>query len=443
MLCRFLFPASLLVFACTGEPGSPAPDGATQDSGAPMVDDTGWLSEGSPILLLPTLGLDASQLAIVVNTDDPLSADIARAYAEARGIDESRIHAFALGTEGVLDEDDFHGVFASLQADLAPEVQALLLTFTTPYRVSCMGAAAAFGLGFDEVFCSETTCSNTQPSDYFDSESVLPFDDHGVRPTVMLSADTLPEAEEIIARGLAADDTNPPGDGWFIRTTDSARSVRYSDFARTAQSFEPDSLTLTYVDNSDGSGSNLLTDTDDVMFYLTGLTSVDDIDTNSFRPGALADHLTSYGGVLSDSNSQMPITAWLEGGATASYGTAVEPCNYTQKFPEAEVLVSRYFRGATAVEAYWKSVHWPGEGNFVGDPLARPWSPSWSWEDGVLTVSTTHMDTRSDWAIEGADSADGPWEVVDSKSLGADWARVEFEVLDAWQGHYRLVELAD
>ena len=69
----------------------------------------------------------------------------------------------------------------------------------------------------------------------------------------------------------------------------------------------------------------------------------------------------------------MSIAKWLEAGATASYGTAFEPCNYPTKFPSPKVMLPHYFRGETVLEAYWKSVHWPGEGVFVGDPLARPW----------------------------------------------------------------------
>jgi hypothetical protein len=34
-----------------------------------------------------------------------------------------------------------------------------------------------------------------------------------------------------------------------------------------------------------------------------------------------------------------------------------------------------YASGASAIEAYWKSVAWPGEGVFVGEPLARPFAP--------------------------------------------------------------------
>jgi hypothetical protein len=45
---------------------------------------------------------------------------------------------------------------------------------------------------------------------------------------------------------------------------------------------------------------------------------------------------------------------------------------YAQKFPAASVLVKNYFIGNTSLEAYTKSVRWPSQGVFVGDPLARP-----------------------------------------------------------------------
>ena len=70
----------------------------------------------------------------------------------------------------------------------------------------------------------------------------------------------------------------------------------------------------------------------------------------------------------------MPATDWLAAGATASYGTVEEPCNFVEKFSRASVLIEHYLRGASLIEAYWKSVAWPGQGLFVGEPLARPWS---------------------------------------------------------------------
>lgn len=91
-------------------------------------------------------------------------------------------------------------------------------------------------------------------------------------------------------------------------------------------------------------------------------------------PGALADHLTSAGGQLLGGHAQMSVLDWLESGATASYGTVSEPCNHLQKFPHPQVLLLHYLQGASALEAYWRSVAWPAQGVFVGAPLAAPFA---------------------------------------------------------------------
>jgi uncharacterized protein (TIGR03790 family) len=70
----------------------------------------------------------------------------------------------------------------------------------------------------------------------------------------------------------------------------------------------------------------------------------------------------------------MSILRWLEAGATASYGTVVEPCAFPQKFPHPAIVIDRYTRGEALIEAYWKSVAWPGQGLFVGEPLAMPYA---------------------------------------------------------------------
>jgi uncharacterized protein (TIGR03790 family) len=89
----------------------------------------------------------------------------------------------------------------------------------------------------------------------------------------------------------------------------------------------------------------------------------------------MADHLTSSGGALTERGGQMSALAWLEAGATASYGTVVEPCNLPQKFPHPAVAIAHYLAGETLIEAYWKSVRMPGQGVFVGEPLAAPFRP--------------------------------------------------------------------
>jgi hypothetical protein len=69
----------------------------------------------------------------------------------------------------------------------------------------------------------------------------------------------------------------------------------------------------------------------------------------------------------------MSILRWLEAGATGSYGAVVEPCNFPGKFPSPGVAIRHYLRGESLIEAYWKSVAMPGQGIFVGEPLAAPY----------------------------------------------------------------------
>ncbi len=64
---------------------------------------------------------------------------------------------------------------------------------------------------------------------------------------------------------------------------------------------------------------------------------------------------------------------WIQAGAVATHGTVVEPCNYTNKFPQAR-LHYWYARGFSAGESFWASVQAPYMGIFVGDPLCAPYA---------------------------------------------------------------------
>jgi uncharacterized protein (TIGR03790 family) len=111
----------------------------------------------------------------------------------------------------------------------------------------------------------------------------------------------------------------------------------------------------------------------DILAYFTGAMRVDELAKLGFRPGAAADHLTSTGGVLQGS-SQMSALEWLKQGATGSYGSVSEPCNRIAKFPNPAIFMNHYLRGDTLLEAYWKSVAMPGQGLFIGEPLAQPFA---------------------------------------------------------------------
>ncbi len=382
----------------------------------------GWGGGGSgggpvlgPTVIFPKTAIEPAEIAILINDQDPQSVAVGAYYQTARSIPASNVVTLSFATGNVLSSQDFGAVKSQLDAALGDDIQALALTWTTPYRVDCMSVSAAFALGFDDKYCNTSgqACGATAAVDYYHSSSASPFTDHGIRPAMVIAGATEADALALIDRGISADDTFPTGDGYFIRTTDTARSVRWPSFVSTVTSWDyPAGLDLTYIDNQDGSGSNIIENTSDVLFYFTGLANVPSIETNTYLPGAVADHLTSYGGQIPDSG-QMSIVRWLEAGATASYGTAVEPCNYTQKFPETTVLLPHYFRGGTILEAYWKSVMWPGEGNFVGEPLARPWGAHFvEFVDETLTIRTTMLDPAKIYELGGAQTEDGPFTVV-------------------------------
>jgi hypothetical protein len=205
----------------------------------------------------------------------------------------------------------------------------------------------------------------------------------------------------------------------------------------------PEGLSMSYVDNADGSGLNYIENTSGVLFYFTGLASVPEIGTNTYLPGAVADHLTSFGGQVPQS-SQMSVLAWLEAGATGSYGTVVEPCNYPTKFPNIHVMTAHYYRGATLVEAYWKSVAWPGEGLFVGEPLARPFGPSdVTWSDGTLTITTTSLIPAVPYELVAAADEAGPWSTVMSSISVAAHHRADITFSPTTAPIYRLRKVGD
>lgn len=365
-----------------------------------------------PSLSLPRASLQASELAVLILQGDALSEAIGSYYQQARGIPAANvIRVSRSGSGDTISASDFQSLKAAVEAQLPAGIQALLLTWTQPSRVvgSCtMSITSAFALGFDVAHCANS-CAATRASPYYDSESSRPQTELGLRPTMMLGATSLAAAQALVQRGLAADASYPNGEGYLLRTSDAARSVRYTDWVGLPALWSG-GLALNYRDNSGGTGSNTVENASNLMFYFTGLAQVGGIASNSYRPGALADHLTSFGGYLPNGNGQMPVTSWLEAGLTGSYGTVAEPCNYTEKFPRVSVLLNHYVRGATLLEAYWKSVQWPGQGLFVGEPLARPFAdqPSFSVGSSQYTLQTRALRPGGRYALQYR-ASDGSW----------------------------------
>jgi uncharacterized protein (TIGR03790 family) len=312
--------------------------------------------------------LGPENLGVIVNDDDPASLRIADYYMEKRGIPaKNLLHVHFEPGDHVMRPEAFRKLRADVEAVTPKNVQAYVLTWTAPYRVGCMSITTAFAAGFNEAFCVQG-CKLTRKSPYFDSDSRRPWDDFGWRPTIMLAGETVDDVKALIDRGIASDHTNPEGSGYLVSTSDRARNARARYYPGTLL-MQSDRFKLKVVQR------DTLKYRNDVVFYFTGLVKVPDIESNQFLPGAIADHLTSSGGKLTGSG-QMSSLRWLEAGATGSFGAVVEPCAFVQKFPRPDMVINRYLNGETLLESYWKSVEMPGQGVFIGEPLATPFSSS-------------------------------------------------------------------
>ena len=316
--------------------------------------------------VFPVAASVSDQLAIVVNSADPQSRLIADYYQEKRDIPDENIIVVDFSVKGnALGKKKFQDIRQQVLEKTPEHVQFYVLAWSKPFKVACMSITSAFTFGFDEKYCAKG-CKATAASKYFNSVSRAPYDEFNIRPTMMLAGSSVEKVRAMIDRGVRSDYTQPDGVAYLVSTTDKNRNVRAKFYSETIEILG--GRTKLQIVNSD-----VLKGKTDVMFYFTGLTKVKNIASNTFLDGAIADHLTSAGGVLFGGN-QMSALRWLDAGATASYGTVAEPCAFPQKFPHPGVVIDFYTRGETLIEAYWKSVKWPGQGLFVGEPLAAPFS---------------------------------------------------------------------
>ena len=309
--------------------------------------------------------LQSEQLAVVINDSDPSSVVIGEYYRQARSIpDKNIIHVNIAERPHSLDLLQFKHLKEQIEAHLDADIEAIVLVWTAPYAVGCNSITSALTLGYDGAQCAHT-CGPGKMNPYFNSASKLPFKDHGLRLSMLLPADSVESAKSLIDRGVSSGFQVPQASAYYLNTSDTARSSRARFFPPSGRIAQK-RLTIKNMK------ADTLEGAQDIMVYETGLVRVPKLNTLHFLPGALADHLTSVGGDLLG-GSQMSSLRWLEAGATASYGTVSEPCNYWQKFPNPSVLLKHYLSGTSAIEAYWSSVAWPAQGLIIGEPLAAPY----------------------------------------------------------------------
>ena len=100
--------------------------------------------------------------------------------------------------------------------------------------------------------------------------------------------------------------------------------------------------------------------------------------------------------------------------------------------------MEHYLRGETLIEAYWKSVAMPGQGIFIGDPLANPYSGSIEFVYQDRAVISTPPLARGKYSLLSSDNISGPYE-PELLDLHVESERQKFPLKQFDRKFYQLV----
>jgi uncharacterized protein (TIGR03790 family) len=193
--------------------------------------------------------------------------------------------------------------------------------------------------------------------------------------TTQITAGSLAQARQLVDQGVQSDGKFPLNPVLLAKSSDPDRNLRHFDFDNAIFNHRILGFDQLFRTNSD-SPQNAT----GLLGYQTGLAQYQ-ISSNSFVPGAIADSMTSFGGIIIGANGQTRLLEFIHAGASGSYGTVAEPLSDVQKFPNPMVYFYQS-RGFNLAEAYYQSLAVPYQGLIVGEPLAapfaRPGSGKWS-----------------------------------------------------------------
>jgi len=177
---------------------------------------------------------------------------------------------------------------------------------------------------------------------------------------------TIEEILDLIDRSVAVDGTFPTGTFYFMdNVADPARNVRAPQYPDVTAS-----LTGLGAANKTIVGALPNGEPEPVMGLVSGFASNSVVNGDfTVQAGAFCDHLTSFAGKF-DTGAQTKMSEWITKGASGSSGTVEEPCNFVLKFPHSRMHVY-YFQGLSMGEAWLRSMGWPWQQLFYGDPMTR------------------------------------------------------------------------
>jgi hypothetical protein len=372
--------------------------------------------------------LTAAQLGIVVNSTDTYSTGsagstvctvsgtaiksdgAAGSYILQYGVPCANVRVVTLtSASGYMTQANFESQLLPTTNAFSSSIQAIALAWVNPGQVNAttpsqgprgISAVVAYG---SFILGSANFSNNMGLAAYnplFNSSTTTPYTTTGIRPTMMLAGEScvgctssinywptgvwtqdITSYQTTLAASVAANGTNPTGTVYWVYSGDTQRRLQAEVTSSLAlgSGLIRSGITTAMVGSaaSPYNGANNVVSGTNIIGYLHAFPHWV-YGTSTFIPGAgLCGAFTSTSAFLpQDTGSQQsPVVSWLNQGCAAAYSTAVEPGILSiYKAMDLWVAMSHYGQGQTAVEALWKSVRLPWQGNFVGDPLAASFS---------------------------------------------------------------------
>jgi len=179
---------------------------------------------------------------------------------------------------------------------------------------------------------------------------------------------TVDEVLSYLRRSAAADGTRPQGTIYYMWNKDVRSATRDKCFASVAAQINALGIPAKVQQGIVPDGAK------DVTGMMVGYSDFNLAKSAIvIRPGAICEHLTSCGGILSAGNFQTPLSEFLRHGAAGASGTVAEPRAIQAKFPLPSLQL-HYARGCSLAEAFYQSISGPYQLLVVGDPLCQPWA---------------------------------------------------------------------
>jgi uncharacterized protein (TIGR03790 family) len=345
------------------------------------------------------LALGPHEVLLLVNEESPDSVSIGSEFARLRCVPEQnvvrlRVPVAPPGASPRISCEDFTrliwqpAVRAAEERGIADRVLAWVYSAGFPVCIATTPELSILGLTFlrNKLPDMKLVDTGTYKSPLFAGPSVpegnrhysQSFDefkewlkDEMPLPCMMLGytgerGNSVAAVSRCLRSGLRSDCTSPSGTVYLVTSRDVRSMCRQWEYPGTVRELQTLGVAAAIVDAFPAGQVG-------IMGLMMGAATVKPELVGNFRPGGMAEHLTSAAAVF-DSGGQSKLSAWIDAGATASAGTVTEPISYWEKFPHSRFFV-HYASGCTMIESFYQAIRCPLQILLVGDPLAQPWAP--------------------------------------------------------------------